>query len=92
MYRTLLKTSPNQRERLLAGQVRELSLNLVFKYLNDESDENKKFRQDLLLKLATNLLPRKNEVTGEDGEPIKLTVVKYGDTDSLSVPTEELST
>lgn len=71
-----MRTSPTQRERMLATQVRELSLNLIYRYLNDESEDNAKFRKDLLLKLATNILPRKNEITGEDGSPIKVIVPK----------------
>lgn len=63
----------NKRERVLAEEVRKIELDLIKKYLEDTSDENKQFRKELILKLATNILPRKTEIGGdEDGLPIKI--------------------
>ena len=62
------------KERMLATQVRQLSLSLIHKYLEDESDENKKFRQDLILKLATNILPRKTEIGGDKDNPTPIQI------------------
>ena len=66
--------APTKKERILADRVRNLELDIIEKYLLDDSPENKKFKQDLILKLATNILPRKVEMGGEDGKPIRLQV------------------
>ena len=64
-------------DRILAGEVRKLSLKLIAKYLNDESEENDKFRKDLILKLATNVLPRITQLEGEEGSPIKVAITGF---------------
>lgn len=61
--------------KLLAANVRSLALEQIIAGLNGD-DEN--FRKQLLLKLAGAVLPRLNEHTGEDGEPIKYNLVNYG--------------
>lgn len=66
-----------KKERMLANQVRDLSLNLISKYLKDETPENDKFRKDLILKLATNVLPRINQIEGEDGAPIQVAITGF---------------
>ncbi len=68
--------APIKSERILASNVRTLSLKLISQYLNDNSIENDKFRKDLLLKLATNVLPRINQIEGEDGKPIQIQISK----------------
>ena len=76
-------------DRMLASRVRNLVLTQIESVLNGD-DEN--FKKQLLLKLATNALPRLNEHTGEDGEPINLKIINYGQLgDSLSVQTEGVS-
>lgn len=64
-------------DRILAADVRKLSLNLISKYLKDESPENDKFRKDLILKLATNVLPRITQLEGEEGSPIKVAITGF---------------
>lgn len=66
-----------KQERILATQVRQISLTLIKKYLEDESEGNDKFRKDLILKLAATTLPRITQLEGEDGEPIKVNVISY---------------
>ena len=66
---------PVKHERILAKRVREISLNLITRYLEDTSPENDRFRKDLLLKLATNVLPRINEISGPDGGEIPLPIL-----------------
>ena len=63
-------------DRKLGANVRNLSLRLIEKYLKDETPENDKFRKDLLLKLATNVLPRITQLEGEDGRPIQISISK----------------
>lgn len=63
-------------DRLLAANVRTLALRQIKIALEDDSEENHSFRKELLLKLATTVLPRLNEVTGADGGAIEVTGVK----------------
>jgi hypothetical protein len=65
---------------ILAANVRSISLKAIQDALEDLSPENKEFRRALLIKLAGSVLPRLNEHTGSDGEPIKVNVINYGTT------------
>lgn len=56
-------------DRRLAAEVRTLSLKEMKKVLQGNDEDYKK---QLILKLASSALPRLNEHTGEDGEPMKL--------------------
>lgn len=60
-------------DRALAAEVRTLSLRVIKRVLEDNSEENKEFKKQVILKLASTVLPRINEHSGEDGEPIKIT-------------------
>ena len=60
---------PTFNDMQLAGQVRNLALNHLKKIL-DEKYEDKDYQKQMLLKLANTLLPRLNEHTGQDGEPL----------------------
>jgi len=61
-------------DRELAARVRTLTLT------NCESFESRKGKlyEAVLLRLAGTVLPRLTEVSGEDGKPIAVTLVKYG--------------
>ena len=61
-------------QRELAGEVRNLTLNEIKKILLDTKCENveKSFRQQVILKLAGNVLPRLNEHTGADGKDLNI--------------------
>lgn len=69
-------------DRELAGEVRGLALKQLKRVLEGidkqfeqgAETELTKFQADLLLKLSPTLLPRLNEVTGADGEPL---IVKF---------------
>jgi len=65
-------------DRNLANEVRRLTLNKIKKVLEDEdySKYGKDFQQALLLRLAGTVLPRLNEHSGEDGNPIVLNIAK----------------
>lgn len=65
--------------RELAGEVRDLTLKEIKSILLDKKNEKhgKEFRQQVILRLASNVLPRLNEHTGEDGKPIN---IKFDDT------------
>jgi len=59
-------------QRALAGEVRDLTLKEIKAILIDKNHEtfSRDFRQQVILKLAGNVLPRLNEHTGEDGEKL----------------------
>lgn len=60
-------------DRELAAQVRTLAMRQVYAVLQGEGlGEDKEFKKALLLKLAPNILPRLNELSGPDGTPIPL--------------------
>ena len=68
-------------DRKLAADVRTLTLRQIKKYLEDDSAENDNYRKQLLLKLASTVLPRLNEHSGVDGEQLTVQVISYGETD-----------
>lgn len=59
-------------DRVLAAEVRSLALGEVKKVLKNPKH---KLYGAVLVKLAGSVLPRLNEVTGEDGGPIEITGV-----------------
>lgn len=70
---------PNN-DRKLGAEVRRMTLRMLQNILADEENKkyDEKFRREVLLKLATNALPRMTEVTGADGEAIVIEVSKEG--------------
>jgi hypothetical protein len=56
-------------DRKLAAEVRSLALSEMKEILL--GDDNK-YKRQIILKLATSILPRLNEHTGEDGQPIPI--------------------
>ena len=74
----------SKKERLLAMNVRALALGLVYKYLNDDSEANAKYRWELLMKLAPTLLPRKTEIGGDSDNPTPIQI--YAGKSITSVP------
>ena len=58
-------------DRQLAGQVRSMALDHLKEILNPDF-EDKEYQKQMLLKIASNLLPRLNEHTGEDGAELKI--------------------
>lgn len=71
------------RER--AAGVRNLALSHLEKILSP-SYKDKKYQKEMLLRIAGNLLPRLNEVTGADGEAL---VIKFDN--AFTSATEENS-
>jgi hypothetical protein len=61
-------------QRKLAAEVRNLTLNEIKEILLDKEckKHEKSFRQQVILKLSTNVLPRLNEHTGADGKDLNL--------------------
>jgi len=55
-------------DRQLAAEVRSLALGEIKKIL--EQGGLTQMKKEILLKIAPSLLPRLNEVSGNDGEPI----------------------
>ncbi len=60
--------------------------------LNEVSVEDRALYKELLLTFAKNVVPRTQEITGEEGEAINIKVMKYGDSITAPIPTEGLST
>ena len=56
-------------DRQLAGQVRSLALDHLFKVLQPDY-KDKEFQRSILLKISSSLLPILNEVSGVDGETL----------------------
>ena len=77
-------------DRKLAADVRKIALTEIKKILEGEDE---KYKKELLLRLAGSLLPRINEHSGEDGEPIVIKVQNYAerDNDTLPISTQTLS-
>jgi len=74
-------------DRVLASEVRTLSLKKIKAILEDENNEKyaKSFQEALLLKLAGTVLPRLNEHTGEDGEPLQISIKRHEDEGNTTV-------
>lgn len=56
------------------------------------SESEKSLYEQLMLTFARNVLPRAQEITGEDGAALNVSIVKYGDTTTLPVSTETVPT
>jgi len=72
--------------RKLINEVRHLTLKEIKAILLDidHKKTEKAFRQALLLKLASNVLPRVNEIAGEGGEPLQMVVKRAYDNERIS--------
>ena len=62
-------------DRELGARVRRLTLRKIEAVLNGDDEE---FKKAVILKLSSSILPRLNEVTGEGGEPMKITIEVAG--------------
>ena len=72
-------------DRRLAAEVRTLGLTLIKWHLTQGKD--KAFKKALLLKLAPTLLPRINEISGEDGGEL---VITWNERNNYSLSTENM--
>lgn len=63
-------------DRKLAAEVRTLSLKEMKKVLEDDSEDNKDYKKQLVLKLAATVLPRLTEISGPDGGDVPMPI--YG--------------
>lgn len=73
--------APNYTDRQLAADVRRLSLKKIKRLLEKEEENTldsneQRLYEAVLLKLASTVLPRINEHTGEDGGAILIKVAK----------------
>jgi len=62
-------------DRELGARVRRLTLRQIEKILLGEDESYKK---EIIMKLAPSILPRINEVSGDGGDPIKITIEVAG--------------
>jgi hypothetical protein len=69
--------APYGYQRALGGEVRDLTLKEIKNILLDTEYKlyGKEFRQQVILRLAGSALPRINEVSGQDGEPLQIKVI-----------------
>lgn len=58
-------------DRELGARVRRLTLKKIEAVLNGDDEE---FKKAIILKLSSSILPRINEVTGENGDAMKITI------------------
>lgn len=56
-------------DRKLAGEVREMGLKHLKRVLAPNF-KDKEFQKAVILKISSSLLPRLNEITGQDGNPL----------------------
>ena len=63
-------------DRELAAEVRTLALNQIKAALLTKDEKFEAFKQAVILRLAGSVLPRLNELTGENGGPIQISEVK----------------
>lgn len=66
-----MKGGKTLNDRKLAADVRTIGLRQI-KFFLESLDDNDIFKRQLLLKLAPTLLPRINEHSGNDGQPINI--------------------
>lgn len=62
-------------DRELGARVRRLTLRKIEAVLNGDDEE---FKKAVILKLSSSILPRINEVSGDNGDPIKITIEVAG--------------
>ncbi len=89
--------APISEDRKLAAQVRRLALGKIKTILErpavEMNDKDKQLHDAILIKLTGTLLPRLNELTGEDGGAVQVTLIKYandGNNPSTPVPATPL--
>lgn len=93
---------PNTDTSAIRTATRRIKTHIANKYLKladrvDEKGEGDltenefKLYRDLTFEFARAVVPRSQEVTGEDGEPIQVSLVKYDETTAVSVPAPPIS-
>lgn len=85
---TVLGKQKDEREQ--SKELRNLVIGECLNILSGKQKVEKRFKEALILKLAGTILPRLTEVTGEDGGPLTVQVIKYGDSSSLQVQSAPL--
>lgn len=73
-------------DRELAARVRTLTLEECERQLLKKKG---KLYEAVLLRLAGGALPRLNELTGQDGQPIAVTLINYDSRDTTQFPPTE---
>lgn len=67
-------------DRRLAGEVRNLILAEIERIFTkkDLTPKEATLKENLLLRMSGFVMPRLNEITGEDGGDIKINIINYG--------------
>ncbi len=68
--------APLKDNRIKADKLRKTCIRIYQDVVDEKLDYGLEFKKQLLLKLAPTVLPRINEHTGEDGQPI---IIKFDD-------------
>ncbi len=69
----MAKGGKSFQDRERSANVRNLALDIIEKVLNPNY-EDKDYQKELVLRMASNLLPRLNEVTGAGGEALVIQI------------------
>jgi hypothetical protein len=78
--------------RTQTRRVKMKALNAIEAILDAPDSVPKDKYLELLFKIAGNVIPRTQEITGEDGEAINVNLVKYADNSiTIPIPTEGVS-
>lgn len=95
---------PNADTTAIRNKARRVKAHILSKYLKladrvdekgegDLSEKEYKTYYDMTSEFARNVVPRSQEVTGEDGEAINVNVTKYADnTTAIPIPAESIPT
>ena len=87
-----IRTSTRRIKTHIANKYLKLADRVDEKGEGDLSEKEAERYWDLTHEFARNVVPRSQEVTGEDGGAVQVTMVKYGDTTAVPVPAEILPT
>lgn len=81
LYNLLNMAGVTLSDRKLGAEVRKLVLSkakAILEATYEKGSDEEKFQRTVLEKLLTTALPRINEHTGQDGEPINFNIINYG--------------
>ena len=76
--------------RVQTRRVKKLALDRAERILTNPQDYSSDLYNQTYLTALKSSIPQTREITGEDGEAINVSITKYGDTTTASIPAESL--
>ncbi len=72
--------SPTKYNKERGHELRAKTLDILIDIIDDKDNTKwgKDYRKQIILKLSGTILPRLNEVSGENGTPLQIKVIPYG--------------